>query len=175
MKKRLLLGGVLLVILSTLMFGGPRTGMAQVQLLIDSPDFPNIPGRQGDCMLTSFQRQVDCTNRLYDAARAYNNAPQTCPSTYECFLPCVLGDDEPCQRCVNDCTTRLYVSYYTAERNLNTEQCGVCSAQLDTCSAARAAAQQCGSDYQNCGGLEGEGCWEIYSACRLASGIDRCQ
>ena len=43
------------------------------------------------------------------------------------------------------------------------------------CDCARAAAQQCWSDYVACGGLEVEGCWETYSQCRLDSGVDQCQ
>lgn len=43
------------------------------------------------------------------------------------------------------------------------------------CDCARAAAQQCWWDYEACGGLFVEGCWETYSQCRLDSGIDQCQ
>lgn len=43
------------------------------------------------------------------------------------------------------------------------------------CDCARAAAQQCWWDFQACGGIWVEGCWETYSACVLESGIDQCQ
>jgi hypothetical protein len=43
------------------------------------------------------------------------------------------------------------------------------------CDCARAAAQQCWWDYQACGGIWVEGCWETYSQCRLDSGIDQCE
>jgi hypothetical protein len=43
------------------------------------------------------------------------------------------------------------------------------------CDCARAAAQQCWWDYQACGGLEVDGCWDTYSQCRLDSGIDQCE
>ena len=43
------------------------------------------------------------------------------------------------------------------------------------CDCARAAAQQCWWDYEACGGLFVEGCYETYSQCRLDSGIDQCQ
>jgi len=43
------------------------------------------------------------------------------------------------------------------------------------CDCARAAAQQCWSDYLTRGGLSVPGCWETYSDCRLDSGIDQCQ
>jgi hypothetical protein len=43
------------------------------------------------------------------------------------------------------------------------------------CDCARAAAQQCVWEYEACGGLWVEGCWETYSQCRLDSGIDQCQ
>jgi hypothetical protein len=43
------------------------------------------------------------------------------------------------------------------------------------CDCARAAAQQCWLDYQNCGGFFVEGCWETYSQCRTDSGIDQCE
>lgn len=43
------------------------------------------------------------------------------------------------------------------------------------CDCARAAAQQCWWEYEACGGLFVEGCWETYSQCRLESGIDQCE
>lgn len=43
------------------------------------------------------------------------------------------------------------------------------------CDCARAAAQQCWSDYQACGGFFADGCWDTYSQCELDSGIDECQ
>lgn len=53
---------------------------------------------------------------------------------------------------------------------------GTCVEDYFFCDCARAAAQQCWSDYVACGGLEVEGCWETYYyQCRPDSGIDQCQ
>jgi hypothetical protein len=49
------------------------------------------------------------------------------------------------------------------------------SEELDVCGLARAGASQCLAAYQACGGFSVEGCAETYEACKLASGIDRCQ
>jgi hypothetical protein len=47
--------------------------------------------------------------------------------------------------------------------------------QPDLCPEARVTASQCYADYLSCGGLDGAGCYDAYLACRLSSGIDRCQ
>lgn len=43
------------------------------------------------------------------------------------------------------------------------------------CDCARAAAQQCWFQYQECGGFMVDGCWDTYSQCEADSGIDSCQ
>lgn len=175
--KKVLIGSLALVVFAVLTAGTLQKSNAQVRLLIDSPDFPGIPGFPSDCELHAFERMVACTNTYYAASNAYYTASYTCPISTGptgCSTRCQsnpFGSD--CTQCVNDCTSNLYNAYYQAERSLST--CGQCTAQLDFCGGARAAASNCLLDYQNCGGLFGEGCWETYSQCRLSSGIDQCQ
>jgi hypothetical protein len=53
---------------------------------------------------------------------------------------------------------------------------GTCSGNpFFFCECARAAVQQCWSDYEACGGFFVDGCWDTYSQCELDSGIDQCQ
>ncbi|HEX7956280.1 MAG TPA: hypothetical protein VF508_05010 [Pyrinomonadaceae bacterium] len=176
MNKRLLLAGVLLLTLVTLTFVGLRPGRAQALISMTDESWPTIPGRQGDCSLNSMTLQMSCLDKLNTTWNKYYTSDSACPKSDACKADCTSDPQgAPCVQCVNDCTTRNYLAYYDAEQKLNTASCGVCGAQLDTCTGARAASYQCGVDYQNCGGIFVEGCWETYSACQLASGIDKCQ